>query len=130
MTRPQTLVGIVSALALMGVSSGSAAAQDVPLTYPQMVSCTAMFLELYDTLDESEKNPFVTAAPAFLLQRAQALGAARNLTNDQVVREVVRETIEIEAQFGEEASTADKRAIIIHWGPGLDRCLYPLEHED
>lgn len=115
------IAGGAAALMLAGASAASAQATN--LTYQQHVSCAAMFFVFSKMQSDPEDVSALEAATGVMLNRAIALPAARNLTEDQVIEAAVMESLDLEDRVNAASSASAKNDVVYRWGPGLDVCL-------
>ncbi len=120
-TTKFTLAGGIAALALL--AAGTASAQSAPLNYQQHLTCSAMFFAFSKIQSDPEDVSALEAATGVMLNRAQALPAARGLSEEQVIEAAVVQAVEIITQVDAQSSMTAKQNVIFNWGPGLDRCL-------
>lgn len=120
-TTKFTLAGGIAALALL--AAGTASAQSAPLNYQQHLTCSAMFFAFSKIQSDPEDVSALEAATGVMLNRAQALPAARGLSEDQVIEAAVAEAIQIMERVDAQSGMNAKQQVIYSWGPGLDRCL-------
>lgn len=121
LTNKFTLAGGIAALAML--AAGTASAQSADLTYQQHVTCSAMFFAFSKIQSDPEDVSALEAATGVMLNRAQAMPAARGLSEDQVIEAAVAEAIQIMGETDAQSSMNAKQNVIFNWGPGLDRCL-------
>ncbi len=128
LTNKFTLAGGIAALAML--AAGTASAQSADLTYQQHVTCSAMFFAFSKIQSDPEDVSALEAATGVMLNRAQAMPAARGLSEDQVIEAAVAEAIQIMERTDAQSSMNAKQQIIYSWGPGLDRCLEAVLAEE
>jgi len=116
-----TVAGGAAAVALL--AAGTASAQSAELTYQQHLTCSAMFFAFSKIQSDPEDVSALEAATGVMLNRAQAMPAARGLSEDQVIEAAVGQAVEIMTQVDAQSSMTAKQSVIYNWGPGLDRCL-------
>lgn len=121
LTTKFSVAGGIAALALL--AAGTASAQSAPLNYQQHLSCSAMFFAFSKIQSDPEDVSALEAATGVMLNRAEALPAARGLSEDQVIEAAVAEAIQIMEQVDAQSGMTAKQQVIYSWGPGLDRCL-------
>ncbi|MBL0946894.1 hypothetical protein [Brevundimonas sp.] len=127
-TTKFTLAGGIAALALL--AAGTASAQSAPLNYQQHLTCSAMFFAFSKLQSDPEDVSALEAATGVMLNRAQALPAARGLSEDQVIEAAVAEAIQIMERVDAQSGMNAKQQVIYSWGPGLDRCLEAVLAEE
>ena len=123
-----TLAGGIAALVL--AAAGTASAQSAPLNYQQHLTCSAMFFAFSKIQSDPEDGSALEAATGVMLNRAQALPAARGLSEDQVIEAAVAEAVQIMEQVDGQSGMNAKQQVIYSWGPGLDRCLEAVLAEE
>lgn len=123
-----TLAGGIAALVL--AAAGTASAQSAPLNYQQHLTCSAMFFAFSKIQSDPEDVSALEAATGVMLNRAQALPAARGLSEDQVIEAAVAEAVQIMEQVDGQSGMTAKQQVIYSWGPGLDRCLEAVLAEE
>ena len=123
-----TLAGGIAALVL--AAAGTASAQSAPLNYQQHLTCSAMFFAFSKIQSDPEDVSALEAATGVMLNRAQALPAARGLSEDQVIEAAVAEAVQIMEQVDGQSVMNAKQQVIYSWGPGLDRCLEAVLAEE
>jgi hypothetical protein len=128
LTTKSTLAGGIAALALL--AAGTASAQSAPLNYQQHLTCSAMFFAFSKIQSDPEDVSALEAATGVMLNRAQALPAARGLSEDQVIEAAVAEAVQIMEQVDAQSGMTAKQQVIYTWGPGLDRCLEAVLEEE
>ncbi|MDP3399549.1 MAG: hypothetical protein Q8R97_00335 [Brevundimonas sp.] len=127
LTTKSTLAGGIAALALL--AAGTASAQSAPLNYQQHLTCSAMFFAFSKISSDPEDVGALEAATGVMLNRAQALPAARGLSEDQVIEAAVAEAVQIMERVDAQSGMTAKQQVIYSWGPGLDRCLEAVLEE-
>ncbi len=127
LTTKFTLAGGIAALAML--AAGTASAQSADLTYQQHLTCSAMFFAFSKISSDPEDVGALEAATGVMLNRAQALPAARGLSEDQVIEAAVAEAVQIMERTDAQSSMSAKENVIINWGPGLERCLEAVLEE-
>lgn len=128
LTTKSTFAGGVAALALL--AAGTASAQSAPLNYQQHVTCSAMFFAFSKIQSDPEDVSALEAATGVMLNRAQALPAARGLSEDEVIGAAVAEAVQIMERVDAQSAMSAKQNVIYTWGPGLDRCLEAVLEEE
>ena len=128
LTNKFTLAGGIAAIAML--AAGTASAQSAPLSYQQHLTCSAMFFAFSKIQSDPEDVSALEAATGVMLNRAQALPAARGLSEDQVIEAAVAEAVQIMERVDAQSGMTAKQQVIYSWGPGLDRCLEAVLEEE
>ena len=95
-----------------------------------VLAAAAMFFAFSKIQSDPEDVSALEAATGVMLNRAQALPAARGLSEDQVIEAAVAEAVQIMEQVDGQSGMTAKQQVIYSWGPGLDRCLEAVLAEE
>lgn len=86
------------------------------------VSCAALFFVLSQGIDDAEVKGLAESAMSISLNRAESLGAARNLDLDALIGRAAAQAEQLQTEVDARPAGSDN-TIFLTWGPGLERCL-------
>lgn len=126
--KDTTMIRLASlaAAAMMVASPLQAAAPTAPvqdpMSYDNYLTCAAMFFVTANYTSDAELKEALEAGVGVMLNRAQALPSAANISEDELLNAAVEKAIALDDRVSSMSAT-DREAAINSTGPGMVPCL-------